>query len=602
MITQSMNISMNNCSIGGQRYIELDLLKAFSIIGVVLYHIGLLSSGFLGVDVFLVINGYLVTKGIIKKEAQGDFHYLRWLGSRVARLWPLIAIAVLFSLALGYFVMLPDDLENLGEGAVAANFFGTNILSAITTKNYWDIGNVFKPLMHLWYVGILMQCYIVYPIIFMVAYKVPSKKGHIGLWLLSSLCIVSLLLCLYPGFSSSDKFYYLPFRFYEMGIGGIVALLSGSHAYRDTSATSKNLTVLRWIFYLALVVMIVVPIDSASNVSKSLIVSILMGGGIWLLNSCGELAILRQYKAVTYFAAIGKASYSIYIWHQVVFAFYRYAVNPYLSIGDYIILLVVAGLVGWGSYRFVEKPLSGIKRERKILLPTVLVVTITTSFGIWLYTRAGVVREVPELDVSTQNIHRGMHAEYCDRVYKMNKPFTTDGKKRILVIGNSFARDFVNVLMESEYRDSVEISYIYAGKYLETMTPEQRERANEADLIFIRWPKTLSGIDKEKQYGISTKNFGLTNGYNYNRRLRSDYHEMRVQMEDGIAEIYEEELHFWGDERLVDFIAPVIDKAGCMPVFTDDEKYISQDCRHLTKAGAQYYAKILPLRRYLKFD
>ena len=94
----------------------------------------------------------------------------------------------------------------------------------------------------------------------------------------------------------------------------------------------------------------------------------------------------------------------------------------------------------------------------------------------------------------------------------------------------------------------------------------------------------------------------MTNGYNYNRRLRSDYHEMRVQMEDGIAEIYEEELNFWGDERLVDFIAPVIDKAGCMPVFTDDEKYISQDCRHLTKAGAQYYAKILPLRRYLKFD
>ena len=590
--------SMENSSIRRQRFIELDLLKAFSIIGVVLYHIGVLSSGFLGVDVFLVINGFLVTKGIIKKESQGDFHYRSWFATRVNRLWPLIAIAVLLSLVLGYFLMLPDDLENLGESAVAANFFGTNILSAITTKNYWDIGNVFKPLMHLWYVGILMQCYIVYPLIFMVAYKIPTNNRHKGFWLLSLLCFASLLLCFHPGISASDKFYYLPFRFYEIGIGGIIALFSGNHIH----STSKSLNVLRSFIYLALLVMMIVSFKDFSNVSKSLIVSVFTGGAIGLLNSCGELHQLNKSKSVTCFAAIGKASYSIYIWHQVIFAFYRYAVNPYLGTRDYILLFLLIGLVGWISYCFIEKPLANIELYKKILFPTIVLVSVTTLFGIWIYTRAGVVRDVPELDVSTQNIHRGMHAEYCDRVYKMDMPFTNEKKKKVLVIGNSFARDFVNVLMESEFRDSIQISYIYAGKYLETLTAEQRERANEADLIFIRWPRKLSGIEDEKQCGISTKNFGLSNGYNYNRRFRSDYYAVRAQMEDGIVDIYKEECLYWGEKRLVDFIAPVIDEDGKMPVFTDSRKYISQDCRHLTKAGAQYYAKILPLRQYLKLD
>ena len=90
------------------------------------------------------------------------FRYWRFLVGRVARLWPLVLIMAALALGVGVFVMLPDDLENLSESVIASNVFANNVLSCITTKNYWDIANVFKPLMHTWYIGVLMQAYVVY--------------------------------------------------------------------------------------------------------------------------------------------------------------------------------------------------------------------------------------------------------------------------------------------------------------------------------------------------------------------------------------------------------------------------------------------------------
>lgn len=147
---------------------------------------------------------------------------------RIVRLLPLIVLASVAALGLGYFLMLPDHYENLAQSVIAGNLFSEKILSAITTKNYWDVVNEYKPLMHLWYVGILFEFYIVFPILLLCAkgcaklFKHDSNKWRTYTLAITTFC--SMALYLYPIGTSGDKFYYLPYRFFEMGLGGIVAI------------------------------------------------------------------------------------------------------------------------------------------------------------------------------------------------------------------------------------------------------------------------------------------------------------------------------------------------------------------------------------------
>ena len=143
-----------------QRLTYLDVLKAIAIIAVVLFHAGILGSGYLGVDVFLVLSGFFVTRSLEGKT------YFGFIGGRLLRLLPVLLVAGFVAMAIGWFTMLPDDYENLGESVVATNLFANNILSAITTGDYWNIANEYKPLMHTWYVGLLMQFCLVYPLLF----------------------------------------------------------------------------------------------------------------------------------------------------------------------------------------------------------------------------------------------------------------------------------------------------------------------------------------------------------------------------------------------------------------------------------------------------
>lgn len=219
---------------------DLDALKGIAIIAVVLFHMGLLKSGYLGVDTFFVINGFLVVPSVIRKINQSDFSFFSFMEKRIVRLLPLIVLASAVALGLGYFLMLPDHYENLAQSVVAGNLMSENILSAITTKNYWDVVNEYKPLMHLWYVGILFEFYLVFPILMLCAKNIAKTlKQDERKWMINTLCIcclLSLVLYLLPNVSVGDRFYYLQYRFFEIALGGIISLyihkLNGGGIFR----------------------------------------------------------------------------------------------------------------------------------------------------------------------------------------------------------------------------------------------------------------------------------------------------------------------------------------------------------------------------------
>ncbi len=169
----------------------IDCIKFFAIIAVVFYHAGYLKYGYLGVDIFLVVNGYFITKVLERQyytatsEGRKCSFFregITFLSKRILRLLPLLIIAGIVCMLWGYFVMLPDAYENLGESVVATNLFSNNVLEAIVSKDYWALNNNFKPLMHTWYVGIIFEYYVFYYILHFYSKKATlSGGGMIGL-------------------------------------------------------------------------------------------------------------------------------------------------------------------------------------------------------------------------------------------------------------------------------------------------------------------------------------------------------------------------------------------------------------------------------------
>ena len=207
---------------------DLDLLKGIAILAVVLYHMGITRSGYLGVDAFLVINGFFIVPRVVEQVGTCDFRYFAFLEKRVIRLLPLLLLVSAIVMAVGYWGMYPNDYENLSESVVATSLFSNNILSSITLKNYWNTLNDYKALMHTWYVGVLFEFYVVFPLIPIVVKNIARKWGHdyikTVVYAIAGFSAVSLVMYLTPAISIGDRFYLLPCRIFEMAVGGLAGL------------------------------------------------------------------------------------------------------------------------------------------------------------------------------------------------------------------------------------------------------------------------------------------------------------------------------------------------------------------------------------------
>ena len=579
-----------------RRYSYLDVLKAMAIIAVILYHSGFLKYGYLGVDVFLVIAGYLTTRSM----ADGKKGYFPFIWGRVLRLLPVLLVAGLAAIAVGWFIMLPDDYENLSESVIATNVFGNNILSAITTGDYWDVANDYKPLMHTWYVGLLMQLYLVYPLFFFVAKIDRGNHRRALLVIVSSLTVVSLL-CYFGSTDEAQRFYYLPARFFEFAVGGLVAM-----AY-DPSKGRAFHPAFSYVCYGLLLVLLVVGNDMIPPIVRLPLVVALCA----VVIMSGE-ALDNPLSANRILAKVGVVSYSFFVWHQVLLAFYRYIVGNQFSAWTYLLYFVAVGVISWLSYRVIERGVSKAmarkKGKRVIYTATLFLWLVLTGFAGYIYMNAGVVRDVPELYVSVANCHRHMHAEYNESAYQYDRPFVSEGKAHWLVVGDSFGRDIVNTILLSGVADQVEVSYTD-----DFSKAENKERFAIADCVFVStrrlsrgYVSTLevqcwaAGVTPDKIVIVGEKNFGENNGHVYVRRHRADYFDQCVKPEGGEKFLNRNSRfsEFYGD-RFLDMMSMVVNDAGQVRVFTPDHHFISADCRHLSLGGARYFAERIDWEKYL---
>jgi peptidoglycan/LPS O-acetylase OafA/YrhL len=563
----------------------IDGLRGVAVLAVIIFHFGYLPNGYLGVDIFFVISGFLITGLIYEECKETQFSIRMFYLRRIRRIIPLVTFLSIIALIIGLLTMLPDDLENLAEQIVATNIFSNNILQAITIKDYWNVANDFKPLMHTWSLGIEEQYYIFYPFLFTFLSK---RRIKFILPVLIIFTMLSCILYLLP-FDSSKKFYYLPFRFFELSSGGVIAILLKE---KIIVISQKNmlkdiilLTSIALLFFI-LIVDYNILYDSIKLFSVVTITCLIM---ILSNNNNKLLSWILGNKVIVF---LGTISFGLYMWHQMILAYARYFMFPELTPLHLSIIFMITVMLSILTYHVIENPFRNKNIIKTNILFLILIPSILLSsvVSLVLYFNAGIVKDVPELNITKEHRIRNIHAKYNDRVYLYDKEFTTDSKIKVLVIGDSFARDFVNILLESKYSGKMEISYIFSYN-----DPKIWNRINAADMIFYSRMRLnnidKSSVDMQKVWCIGTKNFGTNNGIFYNY-TGDDYFEQRTKLKKGILEFNKELKDEWGD-RYIDLLGYIIDSDNTVPVFTPDKKFISQDCFHLVEAGARYYARLL---------
>lgn len=611
----------NSLIIMNFRLSYLDVLKAFAIILVVLYHFGngLLPGGYLGVDLFFVINGFLLTRAIDRIDGFKDF--VSFISRRLIRLYPVVIIAVLVCIIWGGVWLIPHSYRDLVQTSFSTLLFASNILSYIKISDYWAGINDFKPLMHTWYLSIIVQFYVVLPLtIILVQYvsKIVFQK-RISVFCIICVCtVLSLTLNFLPGIDESLCFYFLPFRLYEFCAGYLVAhfynrLQNQQDHITDSTREERKacspgmpvLTTIRNLSGIALYALFFlyiyfVALELPRNVAVFVTVFL----------SCIFLLVLpysnMRITSNRYIAIIGQASFSIYIWHQIVLAFYKSSWAYDLTFARILFISMLISGISVLSYRYIEMPVAAIaknERHAKVLLISCVVsACVLLSVSYTLHLRNGVLRDVPELGIYVDGMVNTDHNKYNESAFRYNKDFSAADKIHWVVFGDSYARDWLNILSESGIEDEVELSYICTKVITNDITAK---KAREADIIFYAisvhpephfiddFNRSLEkyGIDKNKVYFTGSKRFGYSVNMVYSQRFCDNYPDKNftVYLKDDVFEKNELMRSLCG-EKFIDLYLPITMKRNQVRAFDDYGHILSQDSEHLTKFGARFYA------------
>ncbi len=395
---------------------DLDGLRALAVLGVVVFHANLgLPGGFVGVDVFFVISGYLITKIILGDLEKGKFSMLDFWERRIRRIFPALAVVVLFCLVAGWFLLLPFGYLVLAQATIALSCFASNI-QFWRTISYWSPAAEENPLLHTWSLSVEEQFYLVVPLLVAGVYK--YKRGIFVPFVIASGVVVSFVVSIYwVRVDPAGAFYLLPSRAWELGMGALVCFLPTlqSAFYRELLSICGLLGITASLFLL----------DSEMAFPGVAALPSVLGAAlvIWAgaPNSLGHVPLISRGLSIKPFVAIGLISYSLYLWHWPFFAFHRYLYGQPPPHGLSLLFIGLEFLLSFLSWRFVEQPFRKkiIAPTRKVLFTIFAAVTLAILFfALGIYLKGGLPYRIPETAMA------------YDRV-KGNSDFVSHSKKKL---------------------------------------------------------------------------------------------------------------------------------------------------------------------------
>jgi len=334
---------------------EIDGLRAVAVVSVIMFHAGfsVFSGGFVGVDVFFVISGYLITTILIDEIENKEFNILHFYERRIRRILPAFIIMLLVCTLFSWFILNDSQLVEYGKTLIGASLFISNIVFWLSQGYFLESSEII-PLLHTWSLAVEEQFYITFPVF--LCFLMPICKGR-SFWVIFILALLSFILCEWGWRNHpTANFYLAPTRAWELLAGSI-----SSYAVRAEFFRANNILSLLGLFFILLAVFVY---DYTTPFPSFYAMLPVVGAVLIIIFSSSDVYVSRILASKP-FIFIGLLSYSAYLWHQPVFAFFRISnVNIKMQPKESALLVVFVFIISYISWRFVESPF----RKRDFLI------------------------------------------------------------------------------------------------------------------------------------------------------------------------------------------------------------------------------------------
>lgn len=527
---------------------EIDGLRALAVLPIILFHAGFtaFSGGFIGVDIFFVISGYLITTIIVDEMETDSFSLLNFYERRARRILPALFLIMICTLPFAWFWMLPQDLKGFSESLVAVPLFASNILFYLTS-GYFDTSSELKPLVHTWSVAVEEQYYILFPLFLILAWRCGKK------WIISSFIVVAVASVIFAQLGSSTHaaltFYLLPTRGFEILIGAILSLSINVNS--SIKSVSHSVSQALSIIGLILITYAIVKFDK-NTPSPSLYTLIPTMGAALVLLFANEKNIAGRLLGSKIFVFIGLISFSLYLWHQPLFAFTRYITIDEPSKNVMFGLVILSILLAFLSWKFVEIPFRNKNNfNRKIIAITaILISSFFISCGLIGYFNRGYEYRLPPQSRDSNlfgddKIFSGSRTsdKSCNNLLNLSVLpeevcLTSSEKPNIMFVGDSHAMALysaiygnlvpLNALLISGHACSIYPNLTYTPTYKNSFGNNCTNISKEALRVAKQYENIETIVivsyfnqvdDKQSGYTLNTQTLtnkeAVTNGYEY---------------------------------------------------------------------------------------
>lgn len=608
---------------------EIDGLRALAVIPVIFFHAGFsfFSGGYVGVDVFFVISGYLITTIILGELNSATFSMAGFYERRVRRILPALFLVLIVCLPFAWFLMVPIEMKAFSDSLIAVCAYISNLWFWRTT-NYFDTTAHLKPLLHTWSLSVEEQFYIFFPFLLLLLCKF-NKRALI--FALSAVAVISIVLADWLSINkTAAAFYLLPTRMWELLLGALSAI------YLMQSPVSKLNHLLRDFggFLGIILLLYAIFLFDGQTRTPSYFTLIPTLGAVCIILFISTDSFFGKILGHRFLVGIGLLSYSLYLWHQPIFAFARLSGLFDAQQERVILLMGVVFLMAYLSWRYVELPFRDSQRVgRKTIIKLSVVVSLALIlFGLighlsngFLYRYAPEDRTLASMDSYKEGLY--VSKRFDD---KLLVPFhSLDGRRKVLIIGDSYAQDLVNALYESSMGENIQVStrhishlcgnlFISEGDLPKSVVERIDQKCKgagiyedealkklmlDADEIWFasKWqawqaafiPQSIANVKKISNKPVKvfgTKDFGSINLKGLLALSGSERINLVQKIDLDVISINAEIKKNLGSGKFIDSqdLICTTQEAVCH-LFSDDGQLLSFDGWHLTKAGARFF-------------
>lgn len=330
---------------------EIDGLRALAVLPVILFHAGFetFSGGFVGVDVFFVISGYLITTIILAELEQGKFSIVNFYERRARRILPALFLVMLVCIPFAWFWLLPSDMKDFSQSLVAVSFFASNILFW-RESGYFDTAAELKPLLHTWSLAVEEQYYVLFPLFLMLFWRLGKRwiLVMLGLVFITSLAVAEWAAYAKP----AAAFYLLPTRGWELLVGAFAAFYLSKASHKEFGKAVGEVG--GWLG--VTLILYAVFFYSKATPFPGLYALVPTLGTVLVILFATQQTTVGKFVGNNSFVGVGLISYSAYLWHQPIFAFARTYTFGQLSIEITASLIFFSFFLALLSFRYVETP------------------------------------------------------------------------------------------------------------------------------------------------------------------------------------------------------------------------------------------------------